>query len=470
MKQIIKSGTTSKRLVIFIQKTNTTTGVGLTGVTSASAGLTWYYYRDDQTASTVVSVVAETLGTWTSGGFVEIDATHLPGFYEIGVPNAAIASTNAPTWVYMQLQGAASMVPVNIELELSAFDLTQATQPINVTQWLGTAVTAVTGGVPDVNVKNYNNTAAQTDANNLPKVDLEDIKGVAVSTTSAQLGANVVQFAGAAAVLDANNLPKVDTEDWKGTAVVAPATAGIPDVNTKNYAGIAAAVDVNNLPKVDVEAWKAGLVPVQNVTGVPKVDVVDWLGTAVTAAAGGIPDVNVKNYNNHTALTDANNLPEVDAEDWKGATIVAVSTAGLPKVDVLVNEDKTGYSLTQAFPANFSALAITAGGAITVGTNNDKIGYVLSTGQITIKKNQALSGFTFPMYNTSGVLQTGLTVTAKRSIDGGSIASCTNPAAEIGSGLYTINLAAADLNGGVVTVIFTAPSAFDTTIQLVTQP
>jgi hypothetical protein len=41
--------------------------------------------------------------------------------------------------------------------------------------------------------------------------------------------------------------------------------------------------------------------------------------------------------------------------------------------------DKTGYSLTQAFPTNFSSLAITAGGAVTVGTNNDKTGYTAST-------------------------------------------------------------------------------------------
>lgn len=41
--------------------------------------------------------------------------------------------------------------------------------------------------------------------------------------------------------------------------------------------------------------------------------------------------------------------------------------------------DKTGYSLTQAFPANFSSMAITAGGAVTAGTVSDKTGYSLAT-------------------------------------------------------------------------------------------
>ncbi len=40
--------------------------------------------------------------------------------------------------------------------------------------------------------------------------------------------------------------------------------------------------------------------------------------------------------------------------------------------------DKTGYSLTQAFPVNFSSLAITGGGAVTAGTVSDKTGYSLT--------------------------------------------------------------------------------------------
>lgn len=40
--------------------------------------------------------------------------------------------------------------------------------------------------------------------------------------------------------------------------------------------------------------------------------------------------------------------------------------------------DKAGFSLTQSFPANFSSLAITGGGAVTAGTVTDKSGYSLS--------------------------------------------------------------------------------------------
>src|SRR4029077_15423271 len=89
-------------------------------------------------------------------------------------------------------------------------------------------------------------------------------------------------------------VPKVDVADWLGTAVTA-ATAGIPDVNTKNYNNVAATTDANNLPKVDVEDWKEGVVPAENVTGVPKVDVIDWSGTAVVSTnTAGLPVVDTR--------------------------------------------------------------------------------------------------------------------------------------------------------------------------------
>ncbi len=47
-------------------------------------------------------------------------------------------------------------------------------------------------------------------------------------------------------------------------------------------------------------------------------------------------------------------------------------------VTVGTNNDKTGYSLSQGFPSNFSSLAITAGGAVTAGTVGDKTGYTLT--------------------------------------------------------------------------------------------
>lgn len=568
MKQIVTLGATSKRMVVFVQNGTSTVGAGLTGLTHASSGLSWYYYSETSGTDTAITLTGQTVGTWTSGGFVEIDSSHMPGFYEIGVPNACLASSS---WCTMQLQGASGMVPVNIELEIIAFNLQTATQPVNViqyggtagtfasgvptvsatntvtanvVQWLGTAVTAATGGIPDVNTKNiagaavsstvaqvgvnvvkYNNQNAATDANNLPKVDVEDFGGTAgtfatglpnvnvskwlsTAVTSAAgvpnvniiqfggtngtftsglpnvnanligtPGVNVTEFGGTAGTFTSGvplanvngtvtSTGNVNVVSWLGTAVTA-ATGGIPDVNVKNYNNHAAATDGNNLPKVDVEdfggtagTFAAG-VPSANaggVTGTVTANVVSWLGQAVAATNPGYPDVNTKYYNGFAAQTDANQLPNVDVVDWSG-TGVNVNIGGVPVVDL---------GAAGGNPLTFSGTFV----EVAVATNLDKTGYALATGGISVKKDQDLNGFTFAMFSATAPngLATGLSITSSRSIDGGAVAGTTNGVSEVGSGIYKINLAAADLNGNSITFIFTAPSALDCAFTFVTQP
>ena len=127
MKLDILQGKTSKRIVVFIQSSISTNGAGLTGLVNNSGGLTWYYWREDtgNAAGTIVNIVSATRGTFTSSGFIEIDATNLPGFYELGVPNAVLAT--GATWAVMMLQGAANMVPCPVEIQLTAYDPYNAT-------------------------------------------------------------------------------------------------------------------------------------------------------------------------------------------------------------------------------------------------------------------------------------------------------------------------------------------------------
>lgn len=89
-----------------------------------------------------------------------------------------------------------------------------------------------------------------------------------------------------------------------------------------------------------------------------------------------------------------------------------------------------------------------------------------------ITQNTALNNFEFYMVNSTDHVtgETGLTVTAERSIDGLAFAACANAVSEVGNGLYKINLAASDLNGGVITLKFTATGADARLITIVTQP
>lgn len=89
-----------------------------------------------------------------------------------------------------------------------------------------------------------------------------------------------------------------------------------------------------------------------------------------------------------------------------------------------------------------------------------------------ITKNTALANFEFLMVDaTDGyTAETGLTITATRSIDGAAFAACANSATEVSNGIYKIDLAAADLNGNVITLKFAATGARTRIITIVTQP
>ncbi|MDD5199260.1 MAG: hypothetical protein PHC88_05600 [Terrimicrobiaceae bacterium] len=122
MKLEIKAGTTSKRVGIFIADASSNVGAGLAALLFSSTGLTWYYWREDEgnAAATAVTLVTATRGTFSSGGFIEKDTTNLTGAYEISIPDAALAV--GAKWVNMMLKGAANMVPLPIEIQLTVSD------------------------------------------------------------------------------------------------------------------------------------------------------------------------------------------------------------------------------------------------------------------------------------------------------------------------------------------------------------
>lgn len=64
---------------------------GKTGILYNSAGIKCYYVKRGSTSATQITLANATLGTYTSGGFKEVDATNMPGVYEFHVPNECIA-------------------------------------------------------------------------------------------------------------------------------------------------------------------------------------------------------------------------------------------------------------------------------------------------------------------------------------------------------------------------------------------
>jgi hypothetical protein len=93
---------------------------------------------------------------------------------------------------------------------------------------------------------------------------------------------------------------------------------------------------------------------------------------------------------------------------------------------------------------------------------------------MAVKRNQPLPAFTFVMLDSADHVtpKAGLTVTARRKLDTGAWALCTNSVtfdATAPVPTYMIDLAAADLNGAVVTLLFTASGADPLQITILTQ-
>src|SRR5215469_1329135 len=535
-KFFIKKGTTSKLVHIFIQDSSSTTGAGLTGLTSGSTGLVCYRARQDDgnAGGTQLVLSAGTRGTWSSGGFVEKDSTNMPGVYELGLDNAGLA-TGVNDVLYM-LKGATNMAPLALEIQLVDFDPqsssnlglsalptanpgaasgifiagTNAATTIttaggsaltlsstgangnglaisgngsgaglsvtgggtgagakfigggtsgdgiditttsgdglsilptagngivataNVTTKHGAVITGGTAGTSDglkavagtggVDIRgnitgnvtgNLSGSVGSVTARVTANTD--QIVGVAVSTTTAQLGVNVVQYNAQTAQTDANNLPKVDTEDWKGGIVPAPNVAGEPLVDVNHWRGTQPAIlDANAMVKADVEDV-GGVVLSTHTAGMLPGDTRNWVGTTIAApSTSGVPDVNVKNFNN----------------------VAAVS-----------------------LPANFNLMSISAAGAVAITS--------------ATKKNQALNGFMFTMTDSTthgpkpGL---GVGITAQRSLDGGAFAGTVSNPTELSNGVYILNLAAGDMNGNNVMLRLTAAASDDLNILLITQP
>lgn len=119
------AGATSEIWQVFIADSSSATGAGLTGVAFNTSGLTAYYHRDTDTTATAITLVTMTAGTFTSSGFVEIDSTHMPGWYQFCPPNAALAS-GAKSCAF-HLKGVTNMAPLPIEVQLTAVNPDSAT-------------------------------------------------------------------------------------------------------------------------------------------------------------------------------------------------------------------------------------------------------------------------------------------------------------------------------------------------------
>lgn len=198
---IITAGTTSLMWPVFIRST---AGGGKTGLVYNSSGMTAYYRREGQASATAIALVTATVGTFTSSGFKEVDATNQPGHYEIGLPNAAIAA--GAKWVDLCLKGASGMVQYSERIQLSAFDL-QTASPV---------VASVTGAVGSV-TGNVGGNVVGSVASVAATVNADAIKVNGSASAAAKLALAAVGIVSGAAIAGTLSTTQMTTDLTEAT-------------------------------------------------------------------------------------------------------------------------------------------------------------------------------------------------------------------------------------------------------------
>lgn len=259
----IVAGATSQSINIFIRDSSSTTGAGLSGLVYNSAGLTAYYsFAGANATSTAITLatLAAVNSAYSSGGFKELDATNMKGWYRFDIPNAAIAGSKGRS-VALHFQGATNMAPCPVEIELTGVDNQDSVRQgmtalpntactgnaSLITSGSGTDQLTVTSGLASADAKKINAVSTSsvttvnanigvtqpinftgTGASAYVKCDIIDIAGAAVATGTAQLGVNVVSYASGQAPLQPTVAGRTLDVSATGEAGVDWANVGSP--------------------------------------------------------------------------------------------------------------------------------------------------------------------------------------------------------------------------------------------------
>lgn len=194
MKLILKAGSTSQSVVVFVRDTTSTTGAGLAGVAFGSVGRE--YRRQTANAAPAVSALSTmTLGTWASDGWVSDGAT---GIYEYGIPDAALADTAGVGWVRISLTNITNGRVDPIEIMLVKYDPQDATRLGLVA--LPTGNPGNVGGLllGDANGAGKIQTGTGTGqidfTAGIPKANLTQILGTTLTETAGQIAGGFKKF------------------------------------------------------------------------------------------------------------------------------------------------------------------------------------------------------------------------------------------------------------------------------------
>lgn len=299
------------------------------------------------------------------------------------------------------------------------------------------------------------NTATEVDVTNAPGI-------YKITLTTDECTCNSGTLAGKSSTANISIMPKDVTFEQLPTA----------SPGSTNGLGILSATGAipSNITQIDGE-----LTIGNNATlNLKKLNVINDNGNAIVAESTGGDGNGI--YAHGSTKDSAGILAKGGSSDGTSGTGIAAVSGDTFLVS-------TGNGLLCVGGASGNGIfAIGPNGIVANGSNNggrndfvgdlvgNVVGSVVSVGTLRPVKNVGYSNFMFPMFDSSTKSpKSGLSVASQRAIDGNPFSPCTNTVAEIGDGVYRINLSASDMNGDKVMLRFTANGADDQLIEILTQ-
>jgi hypothetical protein len=209
--QIVKKAANNSYIAEVMMRSSTT-GMGLTGL--AYGDVTYGYWREGAATGANGTCVTMSKGTYADHGWVEVDSTNLPGVYQFGVPDAALATGANAATVILKAAGA---IDARLRIVLVDVDLRDSVR-LGMTA-LPNAIPAANGGLPTTNGTKLNQTA-----------DLTAGQSIAVSDKT---GFGLADDAITAAKFDESTAFPLKSADTGATAVARHSAADVWAVGTR---------------------------------------------------------------------------------------------------------------------------------------------------------------------------------------------------------------------------------------------
>jgi len=334
MKLIYKKGSTDVTVLVFIQDSTSTTGAGKTGLLYSSSGLVCYYARPGVAAAALALATQTVTGAHTDGGFVEVNATNMPGVYRLDLSDAILAS--GVNSAVVMLKGATGMAPLTLEIQLIDVDLLNTTS-LGLTN-LDTSVSSRAAASTALSNATWTDTkAGYLDA---AVSSRSTYAGGAVASVTGDVGGNVVgsvaSVTGAVGSVTGNVGGNVVGSVASVTGAVGSVTAGVTVTTNNDKTGYA-------LSAAGVQAiWDALTSAFTTVGSIGK-KLADWVVGTIDTYTG-----NTKQTGDAFARLGAPAGASVSADvaAIKEDTAAILSDTGTDGV-VVAPASKTGYALAQ---------------------------------------------------------------------------------------------------------------------------